>query len=1072
MFTLLVTQSLRNRLLVLALAAVLVVYGAFTATKLPVDVFPDLNRPTVTVMTEAEGLAPQEVEQLVTFPVETQMNGLPGVTRVRSVSGVGLSVIYVEFDWGTDIYRNRQQVSERLAMVRPQLPPTVTPMMGPVSSIMGQIVMVALSGGSVSPMQLRELADFTIRPRLLSIPGVAQVIPMGGEVRQFRVAPQPTALRALGVTHAQLETALAQFGTNTGGGFTDQYAREYLIRNLGRTMNLDDLRNMVVATVNNRPVYLRQVADVSFAARVKRGDSGYMGAPAVVISVEKQPGVDTVRLTREVEAALAEITASLNTCGPDADKRSPGQLGAEPAGEACAFKGVRADQIIFRQANFIETSIRNVETVLVEAVVVVAIVLFAFLLNVRTTAISLTAIPVSILATAVVFHAFGLSINTMTLGGLAIAIGELVDDAVVDVENIFRRLGENRRAGNPKSVFEVVVSASNEVRSGIVYATMVIVLVFVPLFALSGIEGRLFAPLGQAYIISILASLLVSITLTPVLAYYLLPGLKRLEEHDSRFLKALKRGNAALLGGLLGHARPLMAVAALAVAAAGVGAVFLPRTFLPPFNEGSFTVNMTFNPGISLAESNRIGLVAERLLLEMPDVRSIGRRTGRAELDEHAEGVHSSDLEIDLKPGARPKPDLVADIRGRLAVLPVNVNVGQPISHRLDHMLSGVRAEIALKIFGEDLDTLRALAEDLRQRFADIPGIADLQVEKQVLIPQLEIRVDYNRAALYGVQPAALVEQLSRLSNGQVVSRVVDGYRRFDVVMRLSDAMRTTQHLGDLLIETPSGWVPARQIADIRETDGPNQILRENARRRIVVQANTQPGADMGKIVEAIRENVAAANLPNGYTTRLEGSFQAQAEASRTIGLLSLLSLALVFALLYSRYRSVTFTLIILGSIPLALIGSVAALWLAGQPLSVASMIGFITLTGIATRNGILKISHYLNLAIHEGMPFGRELVIRGSLERLAPVLMTALSAGVALVPLLIGADAPGKEILHPVAVTIFGGLISATLLDTVLTPILFLTFGRKPLERLRHEIRQRPAPSAKAPDRSPLEAF
>ena len=1072
MFTLLVTQSLRNRLLVLALAAVLVVYGAFTVTKLPVDVFPDLNRPTVTIMTEAEGLAPQEVEQLVTFPIETQMNGLPGVTRVRSVSGVGLSVIYVEFDWGTDIYRNRQQVSERLAMVRPQLPPTVNPMMGPVSSIMGQIVMVALSGGSVSPMQLRELADFTIRPRLLSIPGVAQVIPMGGEVRQFRVAPQPTALRALGVTHAQLETALAQFGTNTGGGFTDQYAREYLIRNLGRTMNLDDLRNMVVATVNNRPVYLRQVADVSFAARVKRGDSGYMGAPAVVISVEKQPGVDTVRLTREVEAALAEITASLNACGPDAEKRGTDRLGTESAGEGCAFKGVRADQLIFRQANFIETSIRNVETVLIEAVVVVAVVLFAFLLNVRTTAISLTAIPVSILATAVVFHLFGLSINTMTLGGLAIAIGELVDDAVVDVENIFRRLGENRRAGNPRSVFEVVIAASNEVRSGIVYATMVIVLVFVPLFALSGIEGRLFAPLGQAYIISILASLLVSITLTPVLAYYLLPGLKRLEEHDSRFLILLKRGNAALLRALLGHARPVIAVAVLAVATAGLAAIFLPRAFLPPFNEGSFTVNMTFNPGISLAESNRIGLVAERLLLDMPDVKSIGRRTGRAELDEHAEGVHSSDLEIDLKPEARSKPDLVADIRGRLAVLPVNVNVGQPISHRLDHMLSGVRAEIALKIFGEDLDTLRALAEGLRQRLADIPGIADLQVEKQVLIPQLEIRVDYNRAALYGVQPAALVEQLSRLSNGQVVSRVVDGYRRFDVVMRLSDAMRTTQRLGDLLIETPSGWVPARQIADIRETDGPNQILRENARRRIVVQANTQPGADMGKIVQAIEENVAAANVPNGYTTRLEGSFQAQAEASRTIGLLSLLSIALVFALLYSRYRSVTFTLIILGSIPLALIGSVAALWLAGQSLSVASMIGFITLTGIATRNGILKISHYLNLAILEGMPFGRELVIRGSLERLAPVLMTALSAGVALVPLLIGADAPGKEILHPVAVTIFGGLISATLLDTVLTPILFLTFGREPLERLRQNSGRRSEVSPGTRQNAPLEAF
>ncbi|MEE7477823.1 efflux RND transporter permease subunit [Methylobacterium hispanicum] len=1072
MFTLLVAQSLRNRLLVLALAAVLVLYGGFVVTKLPVDVFPDLNRPTVTIMTEAEGLAPQEVEQLVSFPVETQMNGLPGVARVRSVSGVGLSVIYVEFDWGTDIYRNRQQVSERLAMVRPQLPPTVNPMMGPVSSIMGQIVMVALSGGSVSPMQLRELADFTIRPRLLSIPGVAQVIPMGGEVRQFRVAPQPTALRALGVTHAQLETALAQFGTNTGGGFTDQYAREYLIRNIGRTMDLDDLRTLVVANVQGRPIYLRQVAEVSFAARVKRGDAGYMGAPAVVVSVEKQPGVDTVRLTRQVEAALAEITAGLNACGAGKAPERGGPSRTEAAGEACAFKGVRADQLIFRQANFIETSIRNVETVLMEAVAVVAVVLFAFLLNVRTTAISLTAIPVSILATAIVFHAAGLSINTMTLGGLAIAIGELVDDAVVDVENIFRRLGENRRAGNTRSVFEVVVSASNEVRSGIVYATMVIVLVFVPLFALSGIEGRLFAPLGQAYIVSILASLLVSITLTPVLASYLLPGLKRLEEHESGLVRVLKRGNAALLRALLGHARPVMVAAALAVAGAGLAAAFLPRTFLPPFNEGSFTVNMSFNPGISLAESNRIGLVAERLLLDMPDVRSIGRRTGRAELDEHAEGVHASDLEIDLKPGARPKPELVADIRGRLAVLPVSVNVGQPISHRLDHMLSGVRAEIALKIFGEDLDTLRGLAEDIRRRVADIPGIADLQVEKQVLIPQLEIRVDYARAALYGVQPAALVEQLSRLSNGQVVSRVVDGYRRFDVVMRLSDTMRTTQRLGDMLVETPSGWVPARQIADIRETDGPNQILRENARRRIVVQANTQAGADMGRIVLAIRERVAATHLPDGYATSLEGSFQAQAEASRTIGLLSLLSLALVFALLYSRYRSVVFTLIILGSIPLALIGSVAALWLAGQPLSVASMIGFITLTGIATRNGILKISHYLNLAIHESVPFGRDLVIRGSLERLAPVLMTALSAGVALVPLLVGADAPGKEILHPVAVTIFGGLISATLLDTVLTPVLFLTFGRGPLERLRAEARRRPEASPDAPRSTPAEAF
>ena len=1049
MFTLLVTQSLRNRLLVLALAAVLVVYGAFTATKLPVDVFPDLNRPTVTIMSEAEGLAPQEVEQLVTFPVETQMNGLPGVTRVRSVSGVGLSVIYVEFDWGTDIYRNRQQVSERLAMVRPQLPPTVNPMMGPVSSIMGQIVMVALTGDRVSPMELREIADFTIRPRLLAIPGVAQVIPMGGEVRQFRVAPQPAALRALGVTQAQLETALAQFGTNTGGGFTDQYAREYLIRNLGRTMDLDDLRNMVVATVETRPVYLRQVAEVSFAARVKRGDAGYMGAPAVVVSVEKQPGVDTVRLTREVETALAEITAGLP-------------------------EGVRADRLIFRQADFIETSIRNVETVLAEAVAVVAVVLFAFLLNVRTTAISLAAIPVSILATAIVFHLAGLSINTMTLGGLAIAIGELVDDAVVDVENIFRRLGENRRLGNPRSVFAVVVAASNEVRSGIVYATMVIVLVFVPLFALSGIEGRLFAPLGQAYIVSILASLLVSITLTPVLAYYLLPGLKRLEEHESGLVRVLKRLNAAALRLALAHRRPVLAGAALAVAAAGFAATTLPRAFLPPFNEGSFTVNMTFNPGISLAESNRVGLIAEKLLLDIPGVKAVGRRTGRAELDEHAEGVHSSEIEVALDEGAkRPKESLVADIRGRLAALPVAVNVGQPISHRLDHMLSGVRAEIALKVFGEDLDALRRVANSLRDRMAAIPGLVDLQVERQVRIPQLEVRVDYTRAALYGVQPAAVVEQISRLSNGRVVSTVVDGVRRFDVVLRLSENRRTTTGLGDLLLETPSGWVPARQVADIRETDGPNQILRENARRRIVVQANTNGESDMATIVAAIREAVAKEPLPPGFFTSLEGTFQAQEEASRTIGALSALSLALVFAILYSRYRSAALALIIMGNVPLALIGSVAALWLVGQPLSVASMIGFITLTGIAARNGILKISHYLNLAIGEGVPFGPDLVVRGSLERLTPVLMTALSAGVALVPLLYDAASPGKEILHPVAVTIFGGLISATLLDTFLTPVLFLRFGRKPLERLRTlhaEAPPYPSPDGARP--RPAEAY
>jgi HME family heavy-metal exporter len=1048
-FNVLVTQSLRHRLFVLAFAAALMLYGAFTATRLPVDVFPDLNRPTVTIMTEADGLAPPEVEQLVTFPIETQMNGLPGVTRVRSTSGVGLSIVYVEFGWGSDIYRNRQQIAERLSLVQPQLPSNVVPQMGPINSIMGQIMLVAVTGpDGVPAMDLRELADFTIRPRLLAIPGIAQVIPIGGEVRQFRVAPNTAAMRALGVSQAQLETALAQFGANTGGGFTDQYSREFLIRNIGRTRSLDDLRGVIVGTVAGQPVALRQVADVSFAPRVKRGDAGFQGRSAVIVSVEKQPGVDTIRLTAQLERAIRDITATL----PD---------------------GIRADQVLFRQASFIETSIGNVKIVLLEAIAVVAIVLFAFLLNARTSAISLTAIPVSILITAIVFHLMGLSINTMTLGGLAIAIGELVDDAVVDVENIFRRLRENRERGDPRPVFDVVVSASQEVRSGIVYATMIIVLVFVPLFALSGIEGRLFAPLGQAYIVSILASLVVSITLTPVMAYYLLPGLKRLDAREGLVVRLLKRGNRRLLDWSFRHPKTLMAGALGGVIAAGVVATQLPRSFLPPFNEGTLTISMMFNPGISLAESHRVGLIAERLIMEVPEVRLVGRRTGRAELDEHAEGVHSSEIDVELHPEGRAKNSIVNDIRARLSVLPVTTNMGQPISHRLDHMLSGVRAQIALKVFGEDLDTIRALAEGLRERIAAIPGVVDLQVEKQVRIPQLEVVVDYRRAALHGLQAAAITEQLERLSNGRVVSRIVDGNRRFDVVVRLQDERRTTQGLADLLVESPMGWIPVRAIADVVETDGPNQILRENGRRRVVVMANTDGAADMASVVAQIRRAIATLSMPPGSFVSLEGTFQAQEESMRTIGLLSLVSLAMIFAILYARYRCLLFVAIIMASVPLALIGSVTALWLAGQPLSVASMIGFITLTGIATRNGILKISHYINLAIHDGLAFGPDLAMRGSLERLTPVLMTALSAGVALLPLMVDPHAPGKEILHPVAITIFGGLVTATALDAVLTPTLFLRYGRAPLERLVAQVRTaQPSSAREATPSKPVEPF
>jgi HME family heavy-metal exporter len=1023
MFNFLITASLRNRLFVLGAALILLVYGAITLRNLPVDVFPDLNRPTVTLVTEAEGLAPEEVEQLVTFPLETTMNGMPGVVRVRSVSGVGLSILYIEFDWGTNIYLNRQQVTERLNAVREQLPRNANPQMAPITSIMGEIMLIAVASDEPAPMEVREVVDWVIRPRLLTIPGIAQVIPIGGEVRQYRVTLNLAQMTNLDIARNEIETALRQFGANTAGGFVDQHAQEYLIRNLARTNRLEDLGNLTIAYRKGIAVQLRQLASVDYAPRVKRGDAGYMGKPSVILTVQKQPSADTLKLTREIEAALAELRRVLP-------------------------KTITTTDILFRQASFIQTSIDNVRRVLVEALVVVAAVLFLFLLNWRTTAISLAAIPISILITVIVFHLFGLTINTMTLGGLAIAIGELVDDAVVGVENVFRRLRENKARPNPSSVLAVIAAASQEVRSGIVYATAIIILVFVPLFALSGIEGRLFAPLGVAYIVSILASLVTSITLTPVLCYYLLPQMRRLSHGDSWLVRRLKAGNRRLLDWAFGQQQFVITAALFVVVVAAFGAWLLPRSFLPPFNEGTLTISMLLRPGISLAESNRVGLIAERLILQVPEVKTVGRRTGRAELDEHAEGVHSAEIDIDLNRSNRSKDEIVTDIRSRLAMLPVAVNVGQPISHRLDHMLSGVRAQIALKVYGEDLDTLRSLAEQLQSRMAAIKGLVDLQVERQVRIPQVQIAVDYHKAGLYGVAPSHITEALETLLNGRVISQIIDGNRRYDLVVRVADADRTTEGLSRLVVETPAGRVPLSSFAQVLDSDGPNQIQRDNTRRRIVVFANSD-GTDMARIIGEIRDLLSEVKLPIGYSTALEGTSQAQEEASRLIGLLSLLSLSAIFMVLYSRYRSAVLSLIVMGNIPLALIGSVIALWIAGQPLSVATMIGFITLAGISARNGILKISHYINLVLHEGETFGPRMIVRGSLERLTPVLMTALSAGFALLPLMVGADAPGKELLHPVAIVIFGGLITSTLLDTILTPVLFLRYGAKPLERL-----------------------
>ena len=1042
MFNWIVRYSLNNRLFVLALAALLLAYGAITAWRTPVDVFPDLNKPLVTVLTEAGGMAPEEVEQLVTFPIETALNGMPGVTRVRSTSGVGLSILYAEFDWGTDIYRNRQLVAERLAQVREQLPADITPSMGPVSSIMGEIMLVALplSAGdgkttAATPMAAREYADFVLRPRLLSIAGVSQVIPIGGDVRTLRVAPDTARMAQFGVSLTQLEQALKGYAGNAGGGFIDLNSREYLIRHLGRSTRAEDLGGIAVAWNNGRAVLLQQVATVGFAAGLKRGDAGYNGVPAVVISVLKAPDADTVRVSRDIEAALGGLKASLP-------------------------RGLSEPKVLFRQADFIKASIGNVAEALRDGAIMVAIVLFAFLLSARTTIISLTAIPLSLAVTALVFQWLGQSINVMTLGGLAIAIGELVDDAVVGVENIVRRLRQNRGLAEPRPAAEVVERASVEVRSGILYATIIVVLVFVPLFALPGIEGRLFTPLGIAYIVSILASMLVSMTVTPVLCYYLLPKMKRLDHGDSPLVAWLKRVDGKLLTWSFGHAKALVVTAAIAVAAAAASVPFFPRLFLPPFNEGSLVLALVLQPGTSLAEANRVGAVAEGLIKEVPEVLQVGRRTGRAELDEHAEGVHSAEIDVDLKRSERSREEIMADIRDKLAVLPAQVAIGQPISHRLDHLLSGVRAQIALKIYGDDTDTLRGLAEQMRQQLARVPGLVDLTVEKQVLIPQITVRLDHRKAAQAGLAPGEAVRVLQALTDGAHGAQIVDGPRRYELVLRLPDDQRGPQDLARTLIDTPAGRLPVSAIATVEETDGPNQIGRENGRRRIVVYANTD-GSDMGRVIADIRALVAGANLPAGNFISLEGQFQAQEQATQLILGLSVVSLAMMFLVLYSRYQSVVLAAIIMANIPLALIGSVVAMWLAGVQLSVASMVGFITLAGIATRNGILKISHYINLCKFEGERFGDAMIVRGSLERLTPVLMTALVAAFALTPLLLAADAPGKEILHPVAVVIFGGLVSSTLLDTLLTPVLFKLFGERPTAQLL-------AHDAHTPDREP----
>ena len=1025
MFNRIIRFSLDHRLLILSLTALLLVYGSYVVLRqLSVDIFPDLNRPTVTVITESEGLAPEEVEMQVTLPLEYALNGATNVERIRSTSGVGLSLLFVEFSWDSDIYRDRQIVAEKLELARPNLPAGVNPVLGPISSIMGEIMLVALQWDSqdVSPLDVRTTAEWVIRPRLLAVPGVSQVTVIGGGLKQYQVLASSDKLSEYNITFHELEAAVTASNQNTTGGFLISPNREFMVRNLGRTNRLEDIAETVVAYRNQQPIRVKDVAKTQFGAAVARGSAGFNASPAVILSIYKQPNANTIPLTAALEVALGDLQGSL------------------PA-------GVTMDTHVFRQADFIERAIDNVKEGLWEGSILVAVILFLFLWNFRTTVINIAAIPTSFLITFLFMKAFGLNINTMTLGGLAVAIGLIIDDAIVDVENVFRRLKENKLKGEPEPPIQVIFKASAEIRNSIVYATFIIVMVFLPLFFLSGVEGRLFAPLGVAFIISLLASLLVSLTLTPVLCYYLLPRASFLDEpEDAWIVRGLKKVQTRVLHYTLPYSWEVLIGAASLVVLSIAFLYPLGREFLPPFNEGTLTVNVLAQPGISLSESDQIGQLAERRILEVTGVRSTGRRTGRAELDEHAEGVYYSEIEVSLIPDRREKDAIMADIRNQLSILPgARVTVGQPISHRLDHMQSGVQAQIAIKIFGTDLAVLREKAAAVQNIMKTVPGMVDPAVESQTLVPELRIAVDRARAAQYGLQVAEVTNVLETALNGRVVSQVLDGQRTFDLIVRLDEPYRNDlQSIGAVLLDTPDGGkVPVRQVAPLEVTSGPNEILRENAQRRIAVMGAVA-GRDLRGAVSELRDRVTAGvPLPAGYWIEYGGQFEYEEDATRLILALSIFAVIGVYLMLYGHFGFARVALQIMSNIPLALVGGVIAIYLSGGVLSVASLIGFITVGGIAARNGIMMISHYIHLVRFEGEKFDEQMILRGTLERLRPVLMTALAAILGVLPLVFASGEAGKELLQPIATVIAGGLISSTLLDWTVTPALFYKFGK-----------------------------
>ncbi len=1021
----LIRWSLHHRSVVLFCAAALLVWGAYSIREAPLDVLPDLTAPTVTVLVEARGMAPTEMETLVTFPIESAINGAPGVRRVRSATAVGVAVIWVEFDWGQEIHRARQTVSEKLALAASSLPDTVDrPYLAPIASIMGEILFVTLESARHNSMELRTVADTVLRRRLLAVPGVAQVVPTGGDQKQYQVLISPHALRQFAVSLNDVETALRQGSRNASAGFRVAGGQEYLIQGIGRAASIEDIGGIAVTARQGRPVFIRDVAQVQVGPALKRGEGSHNAEPAVVLGIQKQPGANTLELTRRLDATLDEI-----------------QRGLPP--------GMKIDRHVFRQADFIERSLENLAKALRDGAILVVIVVVVFLMNFRAAFITLLAIPLSLLTAVLAMNWFGFTINSMSLGGLAIAIGELVDDAIIDVENVMRRLRENAVLPEPEKLpsLEVIYRASSEIRSSVVFATVIVVLVFLPLFALGSVEGRLLSPLAFAYVVSLTASLAVALTVTPALCSFLLPNAASIVKgHEPWLVSRLKRLYRPLLRWSIDHPVWVVLPSILLIAGAAVVLSRAGRAFLPEFNEGTLTISAVTLPGTSLADSDNLGRGLERILLGIPEVVSTARRTGRAELDEHVQGVESAELDVTLRMQARPKEEVLREIRERVTLLPgMNVTVGQPISHRIDHMLSGTRANIAVKIFGDDLMLLRALARQVEAAMRGIDGLVDLSVEQQTDIPTIRVKVRAEDAARYGLQPGEVASLVQTAFVGDEVNRILEGEISFPLVVRYPEARKEDiAAIGQTLLDSPSGAkVPLHTVADVFEDRSPNFISREGVQRKIVVQCNVA-GRDLLGVVRDIEASVSRqVKLPPGYRVEYGGQFESEAQASRRLLVLGIGVIAAILLILSAAFQSTRDALIIMLNLPFALAGGVAGVYFADGILSVASIIGFITLFGIATRNGIMLVAHIRHLREQQGVTDLREAVLLGSSERLAPILMTALAAGLALVPIAAGMGKPGSEIQAPMAMVILFGLLTSTALNMVVVPAVYLAAGR-----------------------------